>query len=194
MPDHLKILAPFAKKAALALIIIISALVISGAFQRLIHSLRNSNHLAPIMARRLQKFQRWTIFLVAGLILLQALGVFGSAWGLISAGLAALAVGFVAAWSMLSNATAALLILTFRPFRIGDMVELVEPNGAALGGHVADMNLMYTTLKLEPVAGEAAVAPRFLCVPNNLFFQKMLRTQSLHKGDGKAAFFPGQDD
>ena len=65
-----------------------------------------------------------------------------------------LAVGFVAAWSVLSNATAALLVLTFRPFRLGDIVELVEPGGCAIGGRVIDMNLIFTTLSVEPDSAE----------------------------------------
>lgn len=193
MSDHLNMLAPFADEAALALIIIGSALVVSRAVRRLINRLRDSNHLAPIMAGRLQSFRRWTILLVTVLILLQALGGVSSAWGLISAGLAAVAIGFVAAWSMLSNVTAALLVLTFRPFRLGDTVELVESNGAAIGGRVVDMNLMYTTLSVEPVEAEQAVTTQFLCIPNNLFFQRVVRTRPSHERGSTAAFFFQQD-
>ena len=94
---------------------------------------------------------------------------------------------------MLSNATAALLILTFRPFRIGDTVELVEPNGTAIGGRVVDMNLMYTTLSVQPAEAEKPEPYQYLHIPNNLFFQKMLRTRSSHERGSKATFFASQD-
>lgn len=193
MSDYAKMLAPFADEAGMALTIIVVALLLSVAFRRLINSMRDSRHLAPVMARRLQTFQRWTILSLTVLVLMQVLGVFGSAWGLISAALAALAVGFVASWSMLSNMTAALLILTFRPFRVGDTVELIEPSGAAIGGRVVDMSLMYTTLSVEPADGEDAATPRFLCIPNNLFFQKALRTRPAHGRGSEAAFFVQQE-
>jgi small-conductance mechanosensitive channel len=44
-----------------------------------------------------------------------------------STALLAVALGFVAAWSILSNATSAVLVLILRPFRIGDTVELMDP-------------------------------------------------------------------
>jgi len=193
MSDYLKMFSTFAHEFAAGVIIVAAALLLSRVLRRLIDKLHESRHLAPIMARRLQTFRRWTILLVTVLILMQALGVFGNAWALISAGLAAVAVGFVAAWSILSNATAALLVLTFRPFRVGDMVELLEPNGAAIGGRVVDMNLMYTTLSVQSAEAEQPVAPQLLHVPNNLFFQRVLRTRSSHERGSKVTFFSQPD-
>ncbi len=189
MSDVLQNLARLAQDAAAALIVVAVALLLSRILRRLIDSRRQANHLTPVMAGRLQVFRRWTILVLALLALMQALGVFGSAWSLVSAGLAAIAIGFVAAWSVLSNATAALLVLTFRPFRLGDTVELLEPNGNSLGGRVLDMNLMFTTLGVEPPAGEPGSEPQVLQVPNNLFFQKIVRVRSPHARGSKAPFF-----
>lgn len=183
------ILKTFAHELAAGVIVILAAFLLSHVLRRLIARLHDAKHLAPIMARRLQTFRRWTILVVTILVLMQAFGVFGNAWALISAGLAALAIGFVAAWSMLSNATAALLLLTFRPFRLGDTVELVEPAGTAVGGRVVDINLMYTTLSVEPAENDPTEAPRLLHIPNNLFFQKVVRTRSAHTRGSKATFF-----
>ncbi|MFH1602988.1 MAG: mechanosensitive ion channel domain-containing protein [Pseudomonadota bacterium] len=189
MSEYLKLLVTFAHEITAGLIIVAVALLLSRVLRRLIDTMYKSKHLAPIMARRLQTFRRWAILVVTVLILMQAVGVFGNAWALISAGLAAMAIGFVAAWSMLSNATAALLVLTFRPFRVGDIVELVEPSGTAIGGRVVDMNLMYTTLSVQPAEAEQTDAPQLLHIPNNLFFQKVLRTRSSHERGSKATFF-----
>jgi len=193
MPEYLRISASFGHQVVAGVIVVASALLLSGVLRRLINRLHASGHLAPIMPGRLQTFRRWTMLLLTVLILMEVLGVFGSAWALISAGLAAVAVGFVAAWSILSNATAALLVLVFRPFRLGDTVELVEPSGSSIGGRVIDMNLMYTTLSAQSPADDHAEHNEFLCIPNNLFFQKVVRTHSSHDRGSKATFFSQQD-
>lgn len=191
--DYLGVLKSFAHELGAGIVIVLAALLLSRMLRRLIVTLHDAKHLAPIMARRLQTFRRWTIMVVTVLVLMQVFGVFGNAWALISAGLATLALGFVAAWSMLSNATAALLLLTFRPFRLGDTVELVEPAGTAIGGRVVDINLMYTTLRTESVESEDAEGPGVLHIPNNLFFQKVVRTRSAHVRGSKATFFAPPD-
>ena len=189
MSEFQQILAPIASEAASGAIIVGAALLISIILRRLIDRLRVSNHLAPVMARRLHTFRRWSLIVLTVLVLMQVLGIFGNAWALISAGLAAVALGFVAAWSMLSNATAALLILTFRPFRVGDAVDLLEPKGEGMGGTVVDMNLMFVTLRVEPAEADREKPPQFLHIPNNLFFQKIVRTRSTHERGSKASFF-----
>jgi small-conductance mechanosensitive channel len=202
MSEYLQMIVPFAREVVTVVAILIVALVCSSVLRRLIDRQREAKRVGATMAGRLQKIRQSVIVVLTVLVLMEALGVFGSAWALISTALAALAVGFVAAWSVLSNATAALLVLTFRPFRLGDSVELVEPGGSAIGGRVIDMNLMYTTLSVEPDSTgpsaledkESVQTPQFLRIPNNLFFQKILRTRSLHSWDSKATFFSHEDN
>ena len=79
------------------------------------------------------------------------------------------AVVFFAAWSVLSNIFCTLLIFTTRPFRLHDHVELLESGDKpGLKGQVVDINLIYTTLR-EEADGQV------LQVPNNLFFQRVVR-------------------
>ncbi len=195
-----------------AALVLVVAFALSHAFKRLINVLRDLKHVSPVIADRLHSVRRWSITLLAFIVILEALGIFRGAWALISTALAALALGFVAAWSVLSNATAAMLVLIFRPFRIGDHVEVLEfSNGYPIGGEVLDMNLMYTTLRVDmsaPVSPEPAPpgtdAPvpeaqpeairqdaraAMIRVPNNLFFQRPLRTRSSHASDSKSPFF-----
>lgn len=215
--------------------VLLVALLVSQALKRLINVLRDLQHVSPLIATRLHALRRWVLTLLTFLVVLEALGIFKGAWALLSTMLAALALGFVAAWSVLSNATAAMLILIFRPFRIGDEVELIElTNGYPVGGRVLDMNLLYTTLEVAPddpagpaasLAGSAAPAPlsaagetplaptadrspaqprglddtpvapgqplQLVRVPNNLFFQRPLRTRSSFGLGSKAPFFSG---
>lgn len=193
-----------------AAVVLLVALLLSHALKRLINVLRDREHVSQPIALRLHAVRRWVITLLTILIVLEGLGIFRGAWAVISTALAALALGFVAAWSVLSNATAALLILFFRPFRIGDEVEMVElTNGFTVGGRVLDMNLLYVTLASTDPQAETptAAAPdgdvpasteptpaaaqelQLVRVPNNLFFQRPMRTRSRHVQDSKDPFF-----
>ncbi|MCY1431647.1 Mechanosensitive ion channel [compost metagenome] len=74
-------------------------------------------------------------------------------------------------WSVLSNLLCAVLIFTVGPFRIGDVVELVETiDKPGVKGRVVAINLLFTTLIELPEAGGALVQ-----VPNSQFFQKSVR-------------------
>ena len=199
MPDLESLLSKFVYEISGVVLVLLIAFALSIAFKRLINVLRDLKHLSPLIANRLHSVRRWLITLLALVIILEAMGVFRGAWALISTALAALAIGFVAAWSVLSNATAAMLVLIFRPFRVGDQVELLEfTNHHVTGGEVLDMNLMYTTLRVMPPPSEPGAEPelaaasdqhQLIRVPNNLFFQRPLRTRSPHPGDSKLPFF-----
>jgi small-conductance mechanosensitive channel len=65
---------------------------------------------------------------------------------------------------MVSNVTADLFLTIWRPFRLGDTVELLPEK---LKGRAIDRNLMFTVLLEE----DGCV----LQVPNNLFFQRIFR-------------------
>ncbi len=240
MPELQELFAKFVLEIFGVAVVLLLALLISQVLKRLVNVMVDMKHVSPLIATRLHGVRRGAVMLMALLVILETLGVFRGAWALISTILAALALGFVAAWSVLSNATAAFLILTFRPFRVGDTVELLEmTNGYPIGGRVLDMNLLYTTLQVDEsdavpqVANEALtpqaanqalaagsadaaqaptlasagaataatqapnqsgaglspVPPRLIRVPNNLFFQRPVRTRSGHAMNSKAPFF-----
>ena len=194
LPDYLIMLKSFARELGAGVIIVLVALLISRVLRRVIHTLQESRSLSNNMGKRLQTFRQRVIVTVTLLVLMQVAGVFDNAWAFISTALLTVALGFVAAWSILSNATAAVLVLILRPFRIGDTVELMDPTGEPMGGKVTDMNLMFTTLTLPPEEGDSPDRPMLLNVPNNLFFQRVLRTRSRHKPDSRAAFFSDPED
>ncbi len=189
MPEYLVMLKSFARELGAGVIIVLAALLISRVLRRVIHTLKDSRSLSNNMANRLQIFRQRVIFTVTLLVLMQVAGVFDNAWAFISTALLTVALGFVAAWSILSNATSALLVLIIRPFRVGDNVELLDPSGEPMGGKVVDMNLMFTTLALPPTEGDSTDRPAVLNVPNNLLFQRVLRIRSRHPPDSRAAFF-----
>ena len=83
-------------------------------------------------------------------------------WALLISAAAIIGVGFLAVWTIVSNITASLFLSVWRPFKLGQTVEVLPEN---LKGRVIDRNLMFTVLR----DGE----DRVLQVPNNFFFQKM---------------------
>jgi small-conductance mechanosensitive channel len=130
------------------------------------------------------------LWLVTALLVLNLWGIgLGGLWTLLASAVAVIGVGFLAVWTMVSNVTASFFITLWRPFRLGQIVEILPEN---LKGRVIDRNLMFTMLRDEN--------GNLLQVPNNLFFQKMFRVtdpgkpslfESLESGrkeaDGNAA-------
>gem|GEM_PF-5169241 len=113
---------------------------------------------------------RW--FVIGGLALaaLFALGIdLQGLWSTLVAALSLVAIGFVAMWSILSHMLASILIVVFRPFEVGDRVEIVGDDPVL--GEVTDLNPVYTTLRTEDGGT--------LQIPNNLFFQKVLKRHPL---------------
>jgi small-conductance mechanosensitive channel len=68
---------------------------------------------------------------------------------------------------MISNFTASFFLVLWRPFQVGQTVEIFPEN---LKGRVVYRNLMFTTLSEE--------SGSMLQIPNNLFFQKVFRVSS----------------
>lgn len=113
------------------------------------------------------------IYACALLLVLDRFGVSGTVlWTAFTGFAAVAAVAFFAAWSVLSNIFCTMLILTTRPFRLYDHIEMLE-NGEKPGlkGRVIDINLIHTTLQETLPDGSDTV----LQIPNSLFFQRAVR-------------------
>lgn len=122
---------------------------------------------------------KWAIIAATFLLVLQQFGIqINSLWALVSTLLAMVAIGFVALWSVLSNLLCTLMLIIFHPFRIGDEVELIDPAmTAGSKGRVRNINLIFTVLD----ARDNENGQSTLHIPNNLFFQKILRiTKGCH--------------
>ncbi len=116
---------------------------------------------------------RWFIIGGALIMVLERFGVSATVlWTAFSGFVAVAAIAFFAMWSVLSNLLCSVLIMTVGPFRLGDMVELVESlEKPVVKGRVIDINLLFTTLEESSESGTGAIVQ----VPNSLFFQKVLR-------------------
>jgi small-conductance mechanosensitive channel len=113
-------------------------------------------------------FTRLTSWAFRFVALVLILGVFGfeigGLWAMISTILGLIAIGFVAVWSLLSNISSTALIVIMSPFEIGDDVEFA---GESVQGRVVNLNFFFTTLLMHD--------GRYVQIPNNQFFQKVLK-------------------
>jgi small-conductance mechanosensitive channel len=111
------------------------------------------------------RFVTGCLWLIAVLLVLEVWGIgFGGVWTFLASAIAVIGVGFLAVWTIVSNATAGVFITFWRPFQLGQTVEVLPE---ALKGRVIDRNMMYTVLREE--------GGSLLHVPNNLFFQRLFR-------------------
>ncbi len=126
--------------------------------------------VTPAVARRRLQFPRgvarWAAIVGVFAIALVVMGVdLRGIWSVLVPVLSLVAIGFVAMWSILSHILASILLVIFRPFKIGDRVEVIGDDTVL--GEVTDLNPVYTTLRADDGGT--------LQVPNNIFFQKVLK-------------------
>lgn len=119
----------------------------------------------------------WLLWILTVLLMMQQAGMnLGSIWTVLSTVATLIAVGFIAVWSVLSNVMCSLILIIFRPFSIGQHIEILEPAGeTGLRGKVIDFNLIFTTLEQEEPDGDGVCQVQ---IPNNIFFQKNTRVYS----------------
>lgn len=104
-----------------------------------------------------------TLFLILsrwGFQLGTLLAVLGTILGLV-------AIGFVAVWSVLSNFLCTFVLILFKPFSVGDYLEIPAD---AVKGKVVDLTLIFTTLH--------GADDEYVHVPNNMFFQKIFKRRA----------------
>jgi len=154
------------------LLILVAAFVLQRFVTRCLSRLGERYPLPPELLVPVRGGLRWLIMGSALLFVLERLGVSATVlWTALSGFVAVAAVAFFAMWSVLSNLLCAVLIFTVGPFRIGDVVELVDTlDKPGVKGRVIAINLLFTTLMEMPEAGGALVQ-----VPNSQFFQKAVR-------------------
>src|SRR5262245_53085520 len=152
--------------------LIIFALIAILALNRLLRGwLRRAEttvHLSYETALTLTRVVSGGLWLVTALLVLNLWGISVSGlWTLLASAIAVIGVGFLAVWTMVSNVTASFFISLWRPFRLGQTVEIMPEN---LKGRVIDRSLMYTVLR--------DADGNLLHLPNNLFFQQMFRVSA----------------
>ncbi len=147
-----------------AVLVVALTLLVHYLAIRALRRMRDRGSLPTPVLLPLERVLRIVTLVVALMLVLQQFNVLADAWTTMTALAAVIGVGFIAVWSILSNAFCALVLLVSRPFQIGDDIEILPE---ALRGEVVDFNLIFTILRSEDGAT--------ISVPNNLFFQRMFR-------------------
>lgn len=170
-------LTTFAYGILTAVLVVIVGIVLFKLIDQGLKRIEKKKMISLPLIMVLRVILRWFIIIVVFLLVLQQMGVsVSSLWTMLSAVLAMVAIGFVAVWSVLSNALCTIMLLILKPFQVGDEIEIKEPavDGPGLSGKVINFNLMYTTLQSDdPTSGNEFV----LQIPNNVFFQKAILRQ-----------------
>ncbi|ATC64956.1 mechanosensitive ion channel protein MscS [Nibricoccus aquaticus] len=145
--------------------IVVAAFVLSFVSGRGLQLLADRTSLTDHDVAPFRRIVKWLIRGVALVLMLSVLGFnLGGLWAVFSTVLAMIAIGFVAVWSVLSNVSCTVIMLIARPFNIGDEIEVA---GEPICGRVVDLNFVYTTLR--------DADGRLIQIPNNLFFQKVMK-------------------
>jgi small-conductance mechanosensitive channel len=151
--------------------IIVAAVILIGAFivifilNRALKLMAKHLNMPLLSTRSMRMVIRYTGLIIAAFLIAEQFGfkveaimaVIGTILGLV-------AIGFVATWSIMSNFLCTFILILFKPFAIGDEVEIPSDS---VTGKVVDITLLFTTLRSS--AGE------YINVPNNTFFQKIFK-------------------
>jgi len=155
------------------LLIVVATVLLRWGLQGSLKRLGKRYALPQDIAISVRKLLSGLIFFAAILAILGVFGVDGKVlWAALTGFATVAAVAFFAAWSVLSNIFCGVLIWIVRPFRLSDHIELLEGGDKpGLKGQVANMNLIYITLKEHHDTGGESI----LKIPNSLFFQRITR-------------------
>ena len=138
-------------------------LVLSRLLLRALH--RSDLPLSIDTKLLIRRGTAWFLWLMLILLVLHAWGVkVDGIWTMLASALAVVGVGLLAVWTMASNITASLFIWIWRPYNLGQRIEIL-PDG--LKGRAVDRSLMFTEIEEEDGS--------ILMVPNNLIFQRIIR-------------------
>ena len=148
--------------------IVIAAFALSRVIKRILPTLRGVAarlHLPHESALTMTRVSIGAVWIIVATLLLEIWGIsVGGLWTLLVSAATVIGVGFLATWTMVSNITASFFIAIWRPFHLGDTVEVLPEN---LKGRVIEINLMFVVVR---ESGGSVIQ-----IPNNLFFQRMFK-------------------
>ena len=156
---------PFLLPVIGALVLIFAAFFVAGWVKRLTLRGLKKTKLDITLAKFFANFLRYTILIVA---LVAILGYFGVETASFAALLAAagFAIG-MAFQGTLSNFSAGIMLLVFRPFRVGDVISV-----AGITGRVDEIELFSTHLNTQD--------NRRMIVPNGSIFGSIIENVTYH--------------
>jgi len=143
------------------------------SLQKIIKRLHQKQLLPHSLYLPVRGIVKWLLVIFIVILVLQQMDIsISRVVGALSAVLVLVAVGFVAFWSILTYILSAFFLIMFQPFRIGDIIELREPDKEkGTIGKVIGLTIFYTTLQ---DTSEGSPDGALIRIPNSLFFQRVL--------------------
>jgi len=153
------------KPVALALVLIITVLFVAGWIRRLTSKACRKANVEETLSRFLGNMARYLVLFAGGIAILGTLGVETTSFAAVLAA-AGFAIG-MALSGMLGNVAAGVMLLFFRPFKVGDVV-----NAGGVTGKVFEIGLFTTTFDTPD--------NRRIIAPNSTIFDGTIENVSYH--------------
>ncbi|MFP4005964.1 MAG: mechanosensitive ion channel domain-containing protein [Candidatus Hadarchaeia archaeon] len=159
-----------------AIIVAVGSLAVERTISHKVTGFGRNKKLPASHVHAVKLVTRWIIVIVDILILAALFGLaIGRLWMVISAIAAMVIIGFIAVWSILGNILAALVIMIWRPFQIGEDIEILPDK---IAGRAKETNLFFTKIKSEE--GD------IISVPNTQIMQKFIKVKSPKSNKGES--------
>jgi small conductance mechanosensitive channel len=153
------------KPVLLALVLIIAVFILAGWTRKIVGKAVRKAKVEETLARFLSNMARYLVLVAGGVAILGTLGIETASFAAVLA-----AVGFaigMAMSGMLGNIAAGVMLLLFRPFKVGDVV-----NAGGVTGKIFEIGLFTTTFDTPD--------NRRIIVPNNSIFGGTIENISHH--------------
>ena len=144
----------FLPRLLLGVVVFFAFWLAARGLRRLVERLTRLRHFDPGLTLYLGQVAGVALLLVGAVSALGTMGVDVSAL-VAGLGLTGFALGF-ALKDIVSNALSGILVMIYRPFRLGDLISVTD-----LEGTVREINLRYTVLEAED---------KTILIPNSLLF------------------------
>ncbi|MEM9167367.1 MAG: mechanosensitive ion channel domain-containing protein [Planctomycetota bacterium] len=148
-----------------AIVLIIAVLIVSGWVRKLVLGVTRKANVDETLARFFGNMAKYIVMVLGGLAILSTLGVDTTSFAAVIAA-AGFAIG-LALSGLLGNFSAGIMLLIFRPFKVGDVV-----NAGGITGKVHAIEL-FTTVFDTP-------DNRRIVVPNGTIFGGNIETITFH--------------
>jgi len=137
--ETMKMITDYGLQAIIVLVVFLTALIVAGWTGSIVRAICTRAKLDETLGKFFARMARWAVLILSVLMILGRFG-FQTASFAVVIGSAGLAVG-LAMQGTLSNFAAGVMLLAFRPFKVGDVV-----NVAGETGKVDEIDLFSTTM------------------------------------------------
>ncbi len=161
----IEIAVEYGMRVALVLIILFLAFTAAGWVSAAVRTSLTRMRFDPTLSKFIAKLASWMVLLLAGLSCMGYFGIETTSFAALI-GAAGLAVG-LALQGTLSNFASGAMLLIFRPFKVGDVVNI-----ASYTGTVDEIELFTTTID--------TFDNRRIIVPNNSIFGAVIENITYH--------------